>query len=107
MSLPPALAGGSCKAREPGREQRMKPIKILIAVLSFVVVTIVSNASLSTASQQIPKESKEQPTKVKLDTDSVDDKWGEVPFHPTTHPSTNSTLDGTSPARSLSCHHAA
>ena len=83
----------------------MKPIKILIAVLSFVVVTIVSNASLSTASQQIPKEGKEQPTKVKLDTDSVDDKWGEVAFDHTNHTTKNYSIDGKSLISCVECHH--
>src|SRR5260370_35331743 len=83
----------------------MKPITILIAILSFTAVTIVSSASLSTASQQIPKESKEQPTKVKLATDSVDDKWGEVAFDHTNHTSKNDSIDGKALINCVECHH--
>jgi cytochrome c553 len=83
----------------------MKPITILIAILSFTAITIVSSASLSPASQQIPKESKEQPTKVKLDTDSVDDKWGEVAFDHTNHTTKNYSIDGKSLITCVECHH--
>ena len=83
----------------------MKPIKILIAILSFTAVTIVASASLRTASQQIPKESKEQPAKVKLDTDSVDDKWGEVAFDHSNHTTKNYSIDGKSLIACVECHH--
>src|SRR5437762_12594465 len=83
----------------------MKPITILIAILSFTAVTIVSSAALSTASQQIPKESKEQPTKVKLATDSVDDKWGEVAFDHANHTTKNYSIDGKSLINCVECHH--
>src|SRR5258707_15504159 len=88
-----------------GGAQRMKPITILIAILSFTAVTIVSSTSLSTASQQIPKESKEQPAKVKLATDSVDDKWGEVAFDHTNHTTKNYSVDGKSLINCVECHH--
>src|SRR5436190_23985827 len=83
----------------------MKPITILIVILSFTAVTIVSSAALSTASQQIPKESKEQPAKVKLATDSVDDKWGEVAFDHTNHATKNYTVDGKGVGTCVECHH--
>ena len=59
--------------------------RLLIALmigLSAMVLALAGNAARTSASlgQQIPRESKEQPKKVKLDTDSLDDKWGEVAF---------------------------
>src|SRR5216684_1709349 len=78
----------------------MKPITILIAILSFTAVTIVSSAS-----QQIPKESKEQPAKVKLAADTVDDKWGEVAFDHTNHATRNYSVDGKSLINCVVCHH--
>src|SRR5439155_1357004 len=84
----------------------MKPKLILIAILSIAVITIVSSVSLSRASQdQIPKESKDQPAKVKLATDSVDDKWGEVAFDHTNHATKNYTIDGKSAGTCIECHH--
>src|SRR5258706_8429831 len=83
----------------------MKPITILIAILSFTAVTIVASASFNPSAQQIPKESKEQPAKVKLDTDSVDDKWGEVAFDHTNHTTKNYSIDGKSLINCVECHH--
>ena len=84
----------------------MKAKTILITILSIVAVTIVGGASLSRASQdQIPKESKDQPTKVKLDADRVDDKWGEVAFDHTNHATKNYTIDGKGPGTCIECHH--
>ena len=83
----------------------MKPITILIAILSFIAVTIVASASLNPSAQQIPKESKEQPTKVKLATDSVDDKWGEVAFDHANHTTKNYSIDGKSLINCVECHH--
>jgi nitrate reductase cytochrome c-type subunit len=84
----------------------MKPKTVLIATLSLIVLTIVAGISLSAASQnQIPKESKEQPTKVKLAADSVDDKWGEVAFDHTNHATKNYTIDGKGVGTCIECHH--
>ncbi len=84
----------------------MKAKTILITILSIVAVTIVGGASLSRASQdQIPKESKDQPAKVKLGTDSVDDKWGEVAFDHTNHATKNYTIDGKGAGTCIECHH--
>src|SRR5437870_5012538 len=84
----------------------MKPKTILIAILSIFAVTIVGGASLSRASQDlIPKESKEQPAKVKLASDSVDDKWGEVAFDHTNHATKNYTIDGKGAGTCIECHH--
>ena len=84
----------------------MKPKLIAIAVLSLVVLMLVGYGSSSSASpQQIPPQSKEQPTKVKLGTDSVDDKWGEVAFDHTSHATKNYRPDGKSVGTCVECHH--
>jgi cytochrome c553 len=84
----------------------MKPITFLIAILSFVALSLAGNASLtSTLLAQIPQQSKEQPTKVKLDTDSVDDKWGEVAYDHTNHATKTYSPDGKSVGTCIECHH--
>jgi cytochrome c553 len=79
----------------------------LIVVLGMAALLIVSQATRSSASptQQIPKESKERPTKVKLDTDSLDDKWGEVAFDHETHSVKKYNPDGASLTPCTFCHH--
>jgi cytochrome c553 len=80
----------------------------VILVLSAGVVFMVGNAARSSASasiQQIPKESKEQPKKIKLDTDSLDDKWGEVAFDHENHTLKNYSPDGKSMIACVECHH--
>jgi nitrate reductase cytochrome c-type subunit len=79
----------------------------LIIVLSGVALFVVGNVAQSstTLAQQLPKESKEQPKKIKLDTDSLDDKWGEVAFDHENHTIKNYTLDGKSTATCVECHH--
>ena len=79
----------------------------LIIVLGMAALLIVSQATRSSASptQQIPKEGKEQPTKVKLDTDSLDDKWGEVAFDHETHSIKKYNPDGASLTPCTFCHH--
>jgi nitrate reductase cytochrome c-type subunit len=79
----------------------MKPKTILIAILMVVAFTIIGGASQN----QIPKESKEQPTKIKLAADSVDDKWGEVAFDHTNHATKNYTIDGKGVGTCVECHH--
>ena len=78
-----------------------------IIVLSAIAVCLVSSASRSAASfnQQIPKESKEQPKKAKLATDSLDDKWGEVAFDHENHTLKNYTPDGKTTGTCIQCHH--
>ena len=79
----------------------------LIFVLSaaaFGLITQGSRAAL-TLSQDVPKESKEQPKKVKLDADSLDDKWGEVAFDHETHTLKNYSPDGKSAGTCVECHH--
>lgn len=79
---------------------------VAIIGLSFITLALVINArSSATLVQQIPKESKEQPTKVKLATDSVDDKWGEVAFDHTNHATKNYTIDGKGVGTCSECHH--
>ena len=80
----------------------------VILVLSAGVVFIVGNAARSSASasiQQIPKDSKEQPKKLKLATDSLDDKWGEVAFDHENHTIKNYTPDGKTTGTCVECHH--
>ena len=86
----------------------MKRLLFAMVLLSCaVVLTVVNSASLTSASltQQIPKESKEQPKKVKLATDSVDDKWGEVAFDHENHTIKNYTPDGKTTGTCVECHH--
>jgi hypothetical protein len=88
----------------------MKMRRLLIAVivvLSGVLLLLVGNAARTSASisQQIPKESKEQPKKVKLDTDSLDDKWGEVAFDHENHTTKNYSPDGKTTINCVECHH--
>jgi hypothetical protein len=77
-----------------------------IIVLTAISVAIVSIAARTSASHsQQPKESKEQPTKVKLDTDSLDDKWGEVAFDHETHSVKKYNPDGAAVTPCTFCHH--
>jgi len=79
----------------------------VIVVLGGVVLFVAGNAAHTSAffTQDIPKESKEQPKKVKLDTDSLDDKWGEVAFDHETHTLKNYTPDGKTVGSCIECHH--
>src|SRR6266404_3805071 len=84
--------------------------RLLIAVivmLSGVVLFVAGNAARTSASfsQEIPKEGKEQPKKVKLDVDSLDDKWGVVAFDHETHTVKNYTPDGKTVGTCVECHH--
>ena len=85
----------------------MKLKLITIAVLGLIALMLVGNGSSSSASlQQIPAQSKDQPAKVKLATDSVDDKWGEVAFDHTNHATKNYSPDGKAVGTCVECHHA-
>jgi hypothetical protein len=86
----------------------------VILVLSAGVILIVGNAARSSSAssvspaatiQQIPKDSKEQPKKLKLATDSLDDKWGEVAFDHENHTLKNYSPDGKSMIACVECHH--
>ncbi len=79
----------------------------LITVLGFVALGLVGNVALTSASlsQQLPKESKEQPKKIKLDSDSLDDKWGEVAFDHESHTTKNYSVDGKALINCVECHH--
>lgn len=83
-----------------------------LRVLSSALFALIAGAlfvsaanGLATLTQDLPKESKEQPTKVKLDTDSLDDKWGEVAFDHETHSLKNYNPDGKSVTSCIECHH--
>jgi hypothetical protein len=79
----------------------------LILLLSGALLLVVGNAARTSASisQQTTKESKEQPKKVKLDTDSLDDKWGEVAFDHENHTTKNYSPDGKTTINCVECHH--
>ena len=77
----------------------------LIAVMAGVAVSIVTIGARPSFIQQLPRESKEQPAKVKLDTDSLDDKWGEVAFDHETHSVKKYNPDGASVTACTFCHH--
>src|SRR6266576_1548529 len=79
----------------------------LIVVLSAIALLLLSSSARTSASfvQQIPKESKERPVKVKLDTDSLDDKWGEVAFDHETHSLKSYNPDGKTVTSCVFCHH--
>src|SRR5260370_36339717 len=83
----------------------------VIVVLSAGVLLLVGGAERPSASisalieQQLPKECKEQPKKIKLDTDSLDDKWGEVAFDHENHTIKNYTPDGKTTGTCVECHH--
>src|SRR5260221_5195262 len=84
--------------------------RLLIAVFVVLIagaLLLVGNAANTAASlaQQIPKESKEQPKKLKLGSDSLDDKWGEVTFDHENHTIKNYTPDGKTTGTCVECHH--
>jgi len=84
--------------------------RLLIAViigLGAMALALVGDAARTSASlgQQNPRESKEQPKKIKLDADSLDDKWGEVAFDHETHTTKNYTPDGKALNTCVECHH--
>ena len=79
----------------------------LIIGFSAIAIAVLGSSAPSSASftQQIPKESKEQPKKVKLDSDSLDDKWGEVAFDHETHSLKSYNPDGKTVSSCVFCHH--
>ena len=85
----------------------MKLLAISVATLCLIAFAFISETSHSVASvtQQVPKESKEQPKKVTLDADSLDDKWGAVAFDHETHSLKNYNPDGKSVTSCVECHH--
>ena len=78
-----------------------------IIILSALALFVFATAAFTSArlTQDIPKEGKEQPKKVKLDQDSLDDKWGEVAFDHETHSTKNYNPDGASVTTCVFCHH--
>ena len=77
-------------------------ILVLAAVALFVLST---GARTSIQDQAIPKESKDQPKKVTLGQDSLDDKWGAVAFDHETHSVKKYNPDGASATACSFCHH--
>ena len=84
----------------------MKRVLIgLIVVLAAVALFVLSTgARTSIQDQAIPKEGKEQPKKVTLDQDSLDDKWGAVAFDHETHSVKKYNPDASVTACTF-CHH--
>jgi cytochrome c553 len=89
---------------ENERVSAMKRLFTAIITLSALAILFVVTAA-RTSTQDIPKESKQQPTKVKLDQDSLDDKWGEVAFDHETHSIKKYNPDGASVTACTFCHH--
>ena len=85
----------------------MKRVLIgLIVVLAAVALFVLSTgARTSIQDQAIPKESKDQPKKVTLAQDSLDDKWGAVAFDHETHSVKKYNPDGASTTACTFCHH--
>jgi len=82
------------------------PVGLIIALSVSALFAVMGTAGrASFRSQQIPKESKEQPKKVKLDSDSLDDKWGEVAFDHETHSVRKYNPDSASVTPCTFCHH--
>src|SRR4051812_35717875 len=88
-----------------GRGDMRRILIGLIAVLAGLVISIVTIGARLSLPQQPPKESKEQPKKVKLDSDSLDDKWGEVAFDHETHSVRKYNPDGAAVTPCTFCHH--
>ena len=86
-------------------EMKGRIAAVLLVLLAGLLVAGASNGLASLTQDQVPKESKEQPKKVKLDTDSLDDKWGEVAFDHETHSLKNYNPDGKSATNCVECHH--
>jgi cytochrome c553 len=84
----------------------MKSRSLLIALFALAALALFTATNgLASLTQEIPKESKEQPKKIKLDVDSLDDKWGEVAFDHETHSLKNYNPDGKSVTSCVECHH--
>ncbi|MDQ6653920.1 MAG: cytochrome c family protein [Acidobacteriota bacterium] len=84
----------------------MRKLLIVIAALACLAVIVVarSNSAL-TVTQDIPKESKEQPKLVTLGKDSQSDKYGEAAFNHENHTTKNYSVDGKSVLSCVECHH--
>jgi cytochrome c553 len=80
---------------------------LILSAGALLLVGCTGRAAKTAAfmSQEIPKESKEQPKKVKLATDSLDDKWGEVAFDHESHTTKNYSPDGKTTITCVECHH--
>jgi len=81
----------------------------VVSVATFCLILfgfiITESNSVASVTQEVAKESKEQPKKVTLDADSLDDKWGAVAFDHETHSLKNYNPDGKSITSCVECHH--
>ena len=79
---------------------------LLVLALAFGCVAVVlSERSIASSLQDLPKESKTQPKQVVLGKDSQSDKYGEVPFDHVTHSTKNYNPEGTAVLACTECHH--
>jgi|SRR5215813_6337164 len=83
----------------------MKMKRLLVSLIIMLSVITFGVAASVFISQETPKQSKVQPKKVKLDADSLDDKWGEVAFDHETHALRNYNPDGKTITGCIECHH--
>lgn len=83
----------------------MKKLLIVIAVLACVAAVVVRNGRAQSATQDLPKEGKEQPKAVTLDKDSQSDKYGDVAFNHENHTTKNYSIDGKTVISCVECHH--
>ena len=84
----------------------MKRVLIgLIVALTATALFVLTTGAWTSTQDQIPKESKEQPKKVTLDQDSLDDKWGAVAFDHETHSVKKYNPDGAGVTPCTFCHH--
>ena len=84
----------------------MKRVLIgLIVALTATALFVLTTGARTSTQDQIPKESKEQPKKVTLDQDSLDDKWGAVAFDHETHSVKKYNPDGAGVTPCTFCHH--
>jgi len=84
----------------------MKRVLIgLIVALAATALFVLTTGARTPSQDPIPKESKEQPKKVTLDQDSLDDKWGAVAFDHETHSLKKYNPDGASVTACAFCHH--
>lgn len=84
---------------------KSRTVLILFLLLAAGALFLGASNGVASLSQDGPKESKEQPKKVKHATDSLDDKWGELTFDHETHSLKNYSPDGKTVPTCVECHH--
>src|SRR5256714_13761119 len=69
----------------PGGYMKRVLIGLIVVLAAVALFVLGTGARTSIQDQAVPKEGKDQPKKVTLDQDSLDDKWGAVAFDHETH----------------------